>query len=328
VYAARKISDLTHADDDAWQACVLWSVAIRHAITHGEFNIRAGLNNLQPTKRGQWSRIIDEAEQQPPETFTPNGWVVIAFQAAWSAIFHTPVPEQPCRHYADSLATVIRIGHDTDTVAAIAGALLGARWGASAIPAKWRRILHGYPGINAEDLAELATLAANCGPIAHGWPNIDRIDYAPYGARGAIAQHPSDPGVYLGDAVTLDDLPDEIDSVVSLCLIGRDQVPPGREKVQFQLIDTVNPGDNLNIDYVLFDAAHTIADLRAEGRTVFVHCAVGQSRTPTVAIAYSLQLGEQLATARQAVLDALPESRPNAAFVDALRRIESRHACS
>jgi hypothetical protein len=34
----------------------------------------------------------------------------------------------------------VRIGNDTDTVAAIAGGLLGARWGASAIPAKWKTI--------------------------------------------------------------------------------------------------------------------------------------------------------------------------------------------
>ena len=47
-------------------------------------------------------------------------------------------------------------GHDTDTTAAIAGALLGARWGASAVPAAWRRILHGWPGLRSDDLIRLA----------------------------------------------------------------------------------------------------------------------------------------------------------------------------
>ena len=75
----------------------------------------------------------------------------------------------PGAHLPAALSTAIGIGHDTDTVAAIAGALLGARWGASAIPAHWRRLLHGYPGINGERLVELATLAARGGkPLGNG----------------------------------------------------------------------------------------------------------------------------------------------------------------
>ena len=63
-------------------------------------------------------------------------------------------------HLAGALELAVRAGHDTDTTAAIAGALLGARWGASAVPARWRRILHGWPGLTAEDLIALAV----CGP--------------------------------------------------------------------------------------------------------------------------------------------------------------------
>jgi ADP-ribosylglycohydrolase len=74
--------------------------------------------------------------------------VVTALQAAWSAIVHTAVPEdEPCRHLQDSLVAAVRIGHDTDTVAAIAGTLLGARWGASAVPLQWKRRLHGSEGL-------------------------------------------------------------------------------------------------------------------------------------------------------------------------------------
>ncbi len=39
----------------------------------------------------------------------------------------------------------MRAGHDTDTVAAIAGGLLGAAYGASAVPLQWRGLLHGWP---------------------------------------------------------------------------------------------------------------------------------------------------------------------------------------
>ncbi len=40
----------------------------------------------------------------------------------------------------------MRGGYDTDTVAAIAGGLLGAAYGASAVPLQWRHLLHGWPG--------------------------------------------------------------------------------------------------------------------------------------------------------------------------------------
>jgi hypothetical protein len=104
-----------------------------------------------------WWALLREAEQQDPGTFTQNAWVVGALQAAWSAITHTPVPTaDPEHHLRDALATAIGIGHDTDTVAAIAGAMLGARWGAHAVPDEWRTILHGWRDQTGDGLVELA----------------------------------------------------------------------------------------------------------------------------------------------------------------------------
>ncbi|MBC83527.1 MAG: hypothetical protein CL454_01570, partial [Acidimicrobiaceae bacterium] len=60
--------------------------------------------------------------------------------------------------------TAIRIGDDCDTVAAIAGSLLGARWGADAIPEDWAKLIHGSrtkgsKSVSFEDLRELAAKA-------------------------------------------------------------------------------------------------------------------------------------------------------------------------
>ena len=41
-------------------------------------------------------------------------------------------------HLRLALEAAVRGGNDTDTVAAIAGGLLGAAYGASAVPARWR----------------------------------------------------------------------------------------------------------------------------------------------------------------------------------------------
>ena len=163
--AARRIGALTHPDEQAQDACVLWSLAIRHAIVSGELDLRPGLDLLAPAAAQTWAAFLDEAERGEPGRFTPNGWVVSALQAAWSAIVHTPAPAtDPSGQLGAALDTAIRIGDDTDTVAAIAGALLGARWGATAVPQEWRRVVHGYPGLTGEDLLDLVDRAIGAAP--------------------------------------------------------------------------------------------------------------------------------------------------------------------
>jgi ADP-ribosyl-[dinitrogen reductase] hydrolase len=156
VVAARRVSALTHFDRQAQDGCALWSLAIRHAVLVGEFDIRSGLDHIGGDAASLWADRLDAAESGEPSQFTPNGWVVTALQAAWSAAVHTPVPtDEPARHFADALTTAILTGDDTDTVAAIGGGLLGGRWGASAIRPDWRQMLHGYPGIRERDLIKL-----------------------------------------------------------------------------------------------------------------------------------------------------------------------------
>ncbi|WP_114201995.1 ADP-ribosylglycohydrolase family protein [Janibacter anophelis] len=325
VEAATAISALTHTDERAGQACVLWSLAINHAVLEGELNLRAGLPHLSSEARAFWTARIDEAESRDPRTFAPNGYVVTALQAAWSAIHHTPVPEEmPCRHLQHSLDTAIRIGNDTDTVAAIAGGLLGARWGASAVPAAWRRVVHGYPERTAEDLVEAAQLAVTGGrPGPNGWPLAERITY-PQAHRSVLVQHPFDEGVWLGNVLALDDLPEEITAVVSLCLVGSQQVPKGVEHVPFRLIDKADRAYNPNLEFVITDAARTVAALRAEGHGVLVNCVAAESRTPTVGIAYAMISGVDLDTATKGVTSALPKARPNPGFSDFLTRQANR----
>ncbi|GAA1730578.1 ADP-ribosylglycohydrolase family protein [Brachybacterium phenoliresistens] len=137
--AARRLSDLTHADPEAGDACVLWSLAIRRAILDGQLDLRAGLTQLPARRLDLWAGRIAEAEAHLPWEFANNGWVVAAMQAAWSAIVHAEGLQQ-------RLEMAVRAGDDTDTVAAIAGSLAGAVDGASAVPEEWRRHLHGWAG--------------------------------------------------------------------------------------------------------------------------------------------------------------------------------------
>lgn len=325
VQAARVVGALTHHEDIAQEACAVWCLLVRHAVLTGTMPTFDDIAPWAPSP-GRWRGLLAEAEAREPGTFRDNAWTVGALQAAWSAITRTPVPggdRQPAEHLQDALVAAVRIGHDTDTVAAIAGALLGGRWGASAVPGRWRRVLHGWPGVRAGDLEAWAVLAAGGGRGGkHGWPLVDRIDATGWEAgRPALARHPYDPGVLLASASALDALPPGVDAVVSLSLVGRTQVPAGVEHVTYRLLDDASPAANLNLDLVLADAAETVADLRAEGRTVLVHCVAAHSRTPAVGIAYALRLGVPLDEASAAVCGALPAAHPNPGFRAALTRL-------
>ena len=153
VDAAIRVSALTHHDPMAGEACAVWCLMLRHAILEGEW-----LRELPPVGATRdWPATLREAERQEPEAFTHNAWVVGAMRAAWSAITHTDVPaEDPPGHLRLALARAIGIGHDTDSVGAIAGGMLGARWGASAVPDGWLAKLHGWRDQTGAGLAELA----------------------------------------------------------------------------------------------------------------------------------------------------------------------------
>jgi ADP-ribosyl-[dinitrogen reductase] hydrolase len=164
VAAARAVSELTHYDPEAGDACVSWCMAIRHAILTGVLDARIGLHHIDTDRRGPWASRLTEAELSTPADFANNGWVVEALQAAWSAIATTRVlQDDPAKrvfradHLSRALEAAVRGGNDTDTVAAIAGGLLGATYGASAVPEEWCRLLHGWPGMETRDLVSLAT---------------------------------------------------------------------------------------------------------------------------------------------------------------------------
>lgn len=152
--AVAQIAALTHAHHLCLESSVLWSDAVRRAVLDGELDLRPGLALLAADRRNAWQELLAAAEQQPPGRFRPNGFTVHALQAAWSAI-HATSAETGAAHVVAALQTAVAIGDDTDTVAAIAGGLLGARYGVSAIPAELADRVHGWPGLTGSDLIDL-----------------------------------------------------------------------------------------------------------------------------------------------------------------------------
>lgn len=157
VAAAGRVAQLTHWEDDSIDASAIWCLAIRHAILTGELDVRGQVGWLPANRRERWTALIDEAlapAAHPRDFRSGNGWVVRAFQGALAAI-------AGATSLSDALERAVRGGGDTDTVAAIAGSLAGAVHGGSAVPLAWKRRLHGWPGLDANELTRLACLAVD-----------------------------------------------------------------------------------------------------------------------------------------------------------------------
>jgi len=319
VQVARVVSELTHFDPDAGDACVLWSTAIRHAVLTGQLDVRVGLHYLDAERRGLWAERLDVSESSRPADFRNNGWVVAALQAAWSAIATTMPAEGALasEHLRRALDAAVRGGYDTDTVAAIAGGLLGAAYGASAVPLEWRMLLHGWPGKRAHDLAVLASAITRGG-------KPDDFDFSYYDSPiDTVAVHPHDNKVLLGGIGVLRQLPPEVDAVVSLCRLADDDMRLDMPHVEVRLIDRPEHDENPHLDFVLTEAVQAVERLRAEGRTVLVHCVGAYSRTPTVGALYGAR--HRNVSTEQALRDVqavLPGAHPNRAFRAALSRLD------
>lgn len=326
--AARGLSEITHPDPLSGDACVLWSIAIDRAIRLGRLDgIHDALPLLPHPRRAQWTQWLHDAETEPLSSFRPNGFVVTALQAAYGAIAQTPIPHYdpqravfPSDHLQHALDAVIKIGDDTDTTAAIAGAVLGARWGSSGIPEDWKAAVHGWPGLRARDLTTLAiNITDPASRASDAWPTSDEVSYrvAPILATPL----PADRGVYIGSASNLTELPSQITAVVSLCRVGQREIVKASHHHQVWLVDSPDPNMNPNLEATLTDTVKLIAKLRSEGHIVFMHCAAGISRTGMIATAYSCELNKTSYSAVVAQLrEAYPKAMPNPYFQRILNR--------
>ncbi|GHD06231.1 ADP-ribosylglycohydrolase family protein [Zhihengliuella salsuginis] len=312
--AAVRISGLTHFDPEAGEACGLWTVAIRHAVLTGELDVRVGLSLLAADRAPVWAGRIETAEASRPRDFSKNGWVVEAFQGAWSAIATTADGADGPGHLRAALEAAVRGGLDTDTVAAIAGSLIGGAYGISAIPSAWLRMIHGWPGLRGRDLITLADALAHRADRSGVWPAVPHQSYDEWGGaeEESYVAHPDDDGVVLGPVGAL--RTGDYDAVVSLCRVGSEQarVASAQDHAEMWITDSE---DNLYAEFTLRDAAAAVKDFRDAGKRVLLHCVRMESRTPTVAALYgSMVTGSTPAEALERVRTVLPTAKPNPAF--------------
>ncbi len=81
-------------------------------------------------------KVIREAPAKTREQLENSGWVRHTLESAVWGLLTTST-------FEDAVVQVANLGNDADTAAAVAGALAGAAYGLSAIPARWRTALRG-----------------------------------------------------------------------------------------------------------------------------------------------------------------------------------------
>jgi ADP-ribosyl-[dinitrogen reductase] hydrolase len=105
------------------------------------------------------------------EPRTGGGHVADAFWSAWEALSGAAT-------YQDAVVRAVRLGHDTDTTAAIAGGLAGIRWGIGGIPPAWLASMRGRT-VAGEIVDRLLATAgwrtSTTSPLRVDWVPIDDV---------------------------------------------------------------------------------------------------------------------------------------------------------
>jgi ADP-ribosylglycohydrolase/fructose-1,6-bisphosphatase/inositol monophosphatase family enzyme len=123
---AREDSALTHKNPLCVEACAAYAAAIAVAM------VGQGRSAMREAALANCTGRVREAlasGKPPADYFTHMGWVLVSLQ---NAFFHLSNSS-----FEEALVATVSAGGDTDTNAAICGALLGAALGRSAIPWRW-----------------------------------------------------------------------------------------------------------------------------------------------------------------------------------------------
>jgi ADP-ribosylglycohydrolase/fructose-1,6-bisphosphatase/inositol monophosphatase family enzyme len=152
---ARDDSMLTHSNPICLEACAAYCAAIAAGVDGASrdemFEVAAA------HAKGPAHEAVKRAAKgiAPTDFFTHQGWVLVALQNAFWCL-HT-------LEFEEALVQTVGRGGDTDTNAAIAGALLGSLHGREKIPARWI-----HPVLACRPLAEAGALRPR--PIEY-WPD-------------------------------------------------------------------------------------------------------------------------------------------------------------
>jgi ADP-ribosylglycohydrolase len=149
--AARQDARLTHPNQVCQDASAVFAVTLAAAIREGltpplTYARALAFATSRPIEPAVVTALQSAAHEPPRDFMRQQGWVLMALQNAFYRLLHASNMEE-------AVVETVRAGGDTDTNAAICGALLGAVHGRDAVPTGWRRMvlscrpMPGHPGV-------------------------------------------------------------------------------------------------------------------------------------------------------------------------------------
>ncbi len=143
---AHLASRVTHGHPVCQVACALYVLIARELIGSDvpspDAVLDGALGRLRAVygSEGEHAAALEELLAHRAMLRRPGGgWVLDSLWSAWGAV-------ASAGSYRRTIEVAVRLGHDTDTTAAIAGGLAGLRWGldeAGGMPAEWLAALRG-----------------------------------------------------------------------------------------------------------------------------------------------------------------------------------------
>ncbi len=139
---AQRQSAVTHVHPFALAACTAYSILVSGVLdelppSRAWEMTKEILSHVDSARYGM-DKILETSVSEPreEEIWPRSGSVILSFRIAlWVSL--TAVD------FRDGITKAVSVGGDTDTYAAIAGGILGARFGIMGIPPEWRDVLIG-----------------------------------------------------------------------------------------------------------------------------------------------------------------------------------------
>ena len=155
---ASDLNNLTHPHTDSERASRFYLFLLNAIIKEGEKQLNQGIRTRESfgdfvkhwlkQLEADFGNSIVEAFTADLRTYNPNRYVITTLCVALGAIYQSwddGIP--PKKHYINTIHKCIRVGDDTDTTSAVAGAMLGALYGEECLPEDIINIF-GYAGEN------------------------------------------------------------------------------------------------------------------------------------------------------------------------------------
>jgi len=152
VTVSRQSSQITHADPRCEYGCAILNLTIAGLLTDAETPLQDALDYVDTSAPDELTAALAPiAQGESPETLETSGYVVHSLQTALHDGLNATTAEEV-------IITAVNRGGDTDTIGAIAGAVAGARFGASELPGRWESAIDETGEIEslADQLVEMA----------------------------------------------------------------------------------------------------------------------------------------------------------------------------